>query len=559
MGVDVAGAAAAVDTPPPWFEPRDEPSVILRLHEELLDAAAFLKPSAEEESARTQWLAVLRKTATGLWPMCQLQPYGSVATGLCLPGGTIDVAISNVRTGPHADLALKRMAEKLLATEQVSKIVLSESATSPSLKLTQRSTGLLAEVVLNPPKEGLESTQFIKKQHDRFPALTPLVRVLKLFLLQRGLNDAVTGGMGSYLLGCVVLWFLQQHESNKDAQTHGKTTLGHLLFDFFRYYGQEFKYGENGISVRDAGSLFTLESKGWNVADKNGRPTPTLRVESPTNPEVDIGASCLKIGLVRAAFNHGYHVLGAYIVAKEAPGYSLLCPSLLYPAHTVIANRYEFLKEQPAPLLTVDASPAAPPAKRPRLEAPAPAAPPAKAKAPAKAPAVTPAKAAAGARTAPVAPPAPPCPAAEETVEEEVFFVEEEVSVEGESSEQMDAARKLLESAGLLLQTEASPDDAEGEELDFAVEGEEGDAVVEEAAAEEEGDAVLPEEDDEEEDPLGGLDVGAPDALDDVLGSLDDFDMSELGFEEGAGGAGEAEAEEVVDDEFAEGVGFIAF
>ena len=47
------------------------------------------------------------------------------------------------------------------------------------------------------------------------------------------------GGLGSYLLVCVVLSFLQLHPSAQFARAHSVSTLGKLLLDFFRYYGQD--------------------------------------------------------------------------------------------------------------------------------------------------------------------------------------------------------------------------------------------------------------------------------------------------------------------------------
>mmetsp|Transcript_58247 Transcript_58247/g.116716 ORF Transcript_58247/g.116716 Transcript_58247/m.116716 type:complete len:90 (+) Transcript_58247:41-310(+) len=86
--------------------------------------------------------------------------------------------------------------------------------------------------------------------------MLPLVLFLKYFLLQRGLHDTFTGGMGSWLLCNVVLHFLQRHPSRRDPKEYARISLGHLLFDFFWYYGEEFQYEWQGISVVDGGRIF---------------------------------------------------------------------------------------------------------------------------------------------------------------------------------------------------------------------------------------------------------------------------------------------------------------
>ena len=52
-------------------------------------------------------------------------------------------------------------------------------------------------------------------------------------------KETFMGGLGSYLLVCVVLSFLQLHPSAEIARAHSVSTLGKLLLDFFRYYGQD--------------------------------------------------------------------------------------------------------------------------------------------------------------------------------------------------------------------------------------------------------------------------------------------------------------------------------
>ena len=132
------------------------------------------------------------------------------------------------------------------------------------------------------------SVQLPQEQMRLFPALSPLVLFLKLFLSQRNLHETFMGGMGSYVLVCapwmcwchrfryfachpkrekeevikslfgvccffsyelvlfyydklqhmqVVLSFLQHHKSAQSSHLHSVTTLGNLLLDFFRPRG----------------------------------------------------------------------------------------------------------------------------------------------------------------------------------------------------------------------------------------------------------------------------------------------------------------------------------
>jgi len=343
-----AKAEDEVSELPPWLVYRDEPSeVSLRLHEELLDFAAFMRPTIIESAARDAWTHTLQQASESLWPQARVHVFGSTATKLNLPNADVDVAIVNIE-GVRATTAMKKLAELLLEREEVSKIEIIQSAKVPVMKVQHRNTGLMADIVVN-RTDGLETAQFIDEQMRLFPALSPLVLFLKLFLSQRNLHETFMGGMGSYVLVCVVLSFLQHHKSAQSSHLHSVTTLGNLLLDFFRYYGQEFRYAATGISVREGGSLFDRAKRGWTATTRSGQ--ATLCLESPTEPSLDIGGRIFKIGLVRAAFNHGYQVLSALFLAKKPPEGSLLCPFLLRQDHPTIAERYQLYREQPAPFL----------------------------------------------------------------------------------------------------------------------------------------------------------------------------------------------------------------
>lgn len=92
-----------------------------------------------------------------------------------------------------------------------------------------------------------------------------------------GLNEVYTGGVGSYALFLMIIAFLQQKKERNLAHP----SLGSLLINFFCYFGIEFPYTTKGISVRNEGSLFTKEERGW--LDSNQ--PHMLSIEDPNNPE----------------------------------------------------------------------------------------------------------------------------------------------------------------------------------------------------------------------------------------------------------------------------------
>jgi non-canonical poly(A) RNA polymerase PAPD5/7 len=55
----------------------------------------------------------------------------------------------------------------------------------------------------------------IKKYLKRYPALRPLVMVLKCFLQQRRLNEVFSGGIGSY---CLILMVVSHFQMSRPAR-----------------------------------------------------------------------------------------------------------------------------------------------------------------------------------------------------------------------------------------------------------------------------------------------------------------------------------------------------
>ena len=56
---------------------------------------------------------------------------------------------------------------------------------------------------------GLSAVALINRYLQHFPALRPLIMIVKLFLSSRGLNEVFKGGLGSYTIICMVISFIQ--------------------------------------------------------------------------------------------------------------------------------------------------------------------------------------------------------------------------------------------------------------------------------------------------------------------------------------------------------------
>lgn len=179
----------------------------------------------------------------------------------------------------------------------------------------------------------LENTRMIRTYVDVDERVRPLAMIVKHWTKRRVLNDAgmliffiltskvgcllifpaLGGTLSSYTWICLIINFLQTREppivpslqrrphddqrtadgavSAFDANLDGligfgarnKSTLGELLFQFFRYYGHEIDWETSVISVRE-GKVISKKDKGWHLLQNN-----RLCVEEPFNTSRNLG------------------------------------------------------------------------------------------------------------------------------------------------------------------------------------------------------------------------------------------------------------------------------
>ncbi|KAK2196572.1 Nucleotidyltransferase Trf4-like [Babesia duncani] len=114
----------------------------------------------------------------------------------------------------------------------------------------------------------------------------------------RNLGDTYFGGIGSYLLYCMVLSFLQLHDSSSYQQGNENNTLASLFVDFFYYWGFLRDYD----SVRGLGHVYPRR---LNPNDAEAM----FCCENPVDPSIDIGKNVRNMRTIRGAFQHAFITL----------------------------------------------------------------------------------------------------------------------------------------------------------------------------------------------------------------------------------------------------------
>lgn len=117
----------------------------------------------------------------------------------------------------------------------------------PILKFVDKLTGLKIDLSFD-NDSGLIANHTFQQWKSEFPAMLPIVSVIKQYLLLRGLNEVVTGGLGGLSITCLVTSILQH-------LPHGQLepNLGSVLMDFFNFYGNILDFQNVGIRLNPPG------------------------------------------------------------------------------------------------------------------------------------------------------------------------------------------------------------------------------------------------------------------------------------------------------------------
>ncbi|ETN40376.1 uncharacterized protein HMPREF1541_04653 [Cyphellophora europaea CBS 101466] len=275
------------------------------LTRDMRELYGHLVPTLESEDRRKRFIAKLERILCEKWPSTSIKVnvFGSTGNNLGTSDSDVDICI----TTDNKELLRVCSIAELLASKGMERVVCVSSAKVPIVKLWDPELQVASDLNVNNPI-ALENTALIKSYVDIDERVRPLAMFIKHWAKRRILNDAALGGtLSSYTWICLTLNFLQtrqppllpslqrQHgleprlldgvnvtfdENVSKYSAFGSenhSSLGELLYQFFRYYAYEFDFDENVVSVRQGG-LISKSSKGWHMLQDN-----RLCVEEPFN------------------------------------------------------------------------------------------------------------------------------------------------------------------------------------------------------------------------------------------------------------------------------------
>ena len=229
--------------------------------------------------------------------------YGSHATNLCLPWSDLDVVLISKKNNQISldskHLLLSKLNEHLKHQPWVKDNNYISSANIPIVKLIsiEKYNNMPIDISIQDEKHfGLRCVDLVKQFMNKYESLKPLALALKNILKQANLNDPYKGGLSSYGLILMIVYFLQQQANAGIDISLSENNLGQLFFDFINFYGTQFQYSKSIVYIKNSSNDLD-DLKYQNIAHTSG-----FIIIDPLNSSNNVAKSCFHYLGVKMAF-----------------------------------------------------------------------------------------------------------------------------------------------------------------------------------------------------------------------------------------------------------------
>ena len=149
---------------------------------------------------------------------------------------------------------------------------------------------------------GIFQVKEVMKALKIYPEIKHLYLTLKFFLKIRNLNETYYGGIGSYLLFCMILSYLREirktHFKNDTISRLGRISIGEHLLGFLEFYSVKLDWKTFRIRMIKGGAI--EKKKEFNYG---------FSLISPGDQTQDIGKSAFKLRELFGTFRNRFHFM----------------------------------------------------------------------------------------------------------------------------------------------------------------------------------------------------------------------------------------------------------
>ena len=241
--------------------------------------------------------------------------YGSHATNLCLPWSDLDVVLIQskkiIENGGNIDMdyqddnsiLLSKLYEYISKEPWVKDCKLISKASVPIIKIIaiEKYNNMSIDISIQDGKHfGLKCVELVKKLLDEYKSLKPMTLAIKNILKRANLNDPYKGGISSYGIILMIVFFLQKQKLSGEDISPGENNcnLGKLFFDFLKYYAIFFESNKIIINTNDG-----MNDKIFNEYElySMGHSSELIIID-PLNKFNNVAKSCLQYHNIKMSF-----------------------------------------------------------------------------------------------------------------------------------------------------------------------------------------------------------------------------------------------------------------
>ena len=241
--------------------------------------------------------------------------YGSHATNLCLPWSDLDVVLIQskkiIENGGNIDMdyqddnsiLLSKLYEYISKEPWVKDCKLISKASVPIIKILaiEKYNNMSIDISIQDGKHfGLKCVELVKKLLDEYKSLKPMTLAIKNILKRANLNDPYKGGISSYGIILMIVFFLQKQKLSGEDISPGENNcnLGKLFFDFLKYYAIFFESNKIIINTNDG-----MNDKIFNEYElySMGHSSELIIID-PLNKFNNVAKSCLQYHNIKMSF-----------------------------------------------------------------------------------------------------------------------------------------------------------------------------------------------------------------------------------------------------------------
>ncbi|KAL8861475.1 MAG: hypothetical protein Q9178_001999 [Gyalolechia marmorata] len=305
--------------PTPWLVDDHRPTEMsgFRLHKEICDFYEFVRPQRYEHTIREDLLKRLQIVLAKQLPDCSIHCFGSFAAAMYLPNADMDLVVisesfksSGRRVAAQSGNQMRNIAGYLqeIGFAKPGSVEVIPSAKVPLVKFVDQMTGIRIDISFE-NETGLIANDTFNAWKQQFPAMPILTTIIKQFLMMRGLNEVVSGGLGGFSVTCLVTSLLQNLPRVQSGEVIPEKHLGELLLEFLDLYGNQFDLDRTGISMEPPG-YYDKQAVMRNNFRKDvyhgNKRLHKLAILDPNNPDNDISGGSKNVGRIFDLFSQAY-------------------------------------------------------------------------------------------------------------------------------------------------------------------------------------------------------------------------------------------------------------